>query len=160
MLGVLKLYLKVGSFQLPAQKLRALKLYYKVASSHRPARHTLPVLKLYYKVANSHLLRVCENGRALKVAMRKHSHVHQLWSHSCTHCIRITGLYALRRSRSDSVTNPLARKCWRVFIVFDKCLFINKTSFSVQRFRVTVIQQLSKHHSSYTSHHTPLITHH
>ena len=45
----------------------------------------------------------------VKVALRKRSHVYQLWSHSCTHCVRITGLHALRRSRSDSVTNPLAR---------------------------------------------------
>ena len=37
----------------------------------------------------------------VKVAMRKRSHVYQLWSHSCTHCVRITGLHALRRSRSD-----------------------------------------------------------
>ena len=42
----------------------------------------------------------------LKVAMRKRSHVHQLWSHSCTHCVRITGLHALRRSRSNQ---PLVR---------------------------------------------------
>ena len=38
--------------------------------------------------------------------MRKRSHVYQLWSHSCTHCVRITGLHALRRSRSDQ---PLVR---------------------------------------------------
>ena len=41
--------------------------------------------------------------------MRKRSHVYQLWSHSCTHCVRITGMHALHRSRSDSVTNPLVR---------------------------------------------------
>ena len=35
--------------------LRVLKLYYKVASSHRPARQILRVLKLYYKVASSQL---------------------------------------------------------------------------------------------------------
>ena len=31
---------------------------------------------------------------------------------------------------------------------------------SVQNFRVTDIQQLFNHHSSYTTHHTPLIIHH
>ena len=34
-----------------------------------------------------------------KVAMHKCSHVNQLWSHSYTHCVRITGLHVLRRSR-------------------------------------------------------------
>ena len=156
MLGVLKLYLKVGSFQLPAlQKHRALKLYYKVASSNRPARHTLPVLKLYYKVANSHLLRVCENGRALKVAMRKHSHVHQLWSHSCTHCIRITGLYALRRSRSDSVTNPLQGSAG------GSLLFLKNAYLSIKPILVCKSSVLRSFNSCpSTTHHTPVIIHH
>ena len=38
-----------------SQTLRALKLYYKVASSHLPAPQIFRVLKLYYKVASSQL---------------------------------------------------------------------------------------------------------
>ena len=37
--------------------------------------------------------------------------------------------------------------------------FNNQRKFSVQNFRVTDIQQLFNHHSSYTTHHTPLIIH-
>ena len=47
--------------------------------------------------------------------MRKRSHEYQLLSHSCTYCVRITGLHALRRSRNNSVTNP------RVRIVLEGC---------------------------------------
>ena len=36
-----------------------------------------------------------------KIALRKCSHVYQLWFHSCTDCVKITGLHALRRSRND-----------------------------------------------------------
>ena len=41
----------------------------------------------------------------------------------------------------------------------NKCL-TSQRKFSVQNFRVTDIQQLFNHHSSYTTHHTPLIIHH
>ena len=39
-------------------------------------------------------------------------------------------------------------------------LLYDQRKFSVQNFRVTDIQQLFNHHSSYTTHHTPLIIHH
>ena len=70
-------------------------------------RHT--ALQRGYVTSKLVCVIVCKQAR-VKVAMRKCSYVYQLWFHSCTHCIRITGLHALHRRRNDQ---PPRGRCQR-----------------------------------------------
>ena len=75
-----------------------------------------------------------------------------------TECMWVIGtvLHRVESCWRNSKIAGTAAPCISLFSLFGS----HQRKFSVQNFRVTDIQQLFNHHSSYTTHHTPLIIHH